>query len=150
MVTGQNCRGQSNTTLIQPRGSSSAHIRRWHMLAPPGCAPSAANHTQYPQPFTHNIRSQSHTLIQARGSSSAHIAGMPPRARFGAPPPRAHIRHHIRTPLKDITATILCQLSSNNNRQQSWPTQSNNAGTCYLNSFRQHVPTETNHTDMPT
>ena len=103
-----------------------------------------------PQPITHNIRSQSHTLIQPRGSSSAHIAGMPPRARFGAPPPRAHIRHHIRTPVKDIAATIICQLSSNNNRQQSWPTQSNNAGTCYLNSFRQHVPTETNHTDMPT
>ena len=88
-----------------------------------------------------------HALIQAQGHPAPILRVCHPAQ--GSERRRAHT-HHIRTPLKDITATILCQLSSNNRQQQSWPTQSNNAGTCYLNSFRQHVLTETNHTDMPT
>ena len=73
--------------------------------------------------------------------------------RFGAPP-RAHTSHttsarHLKT--SPHHSFVSFQAKDNNNRQQqSWPTQSNNAGTCYLNSFRQHVLTETNHTDMPT
>ena len=101
------------------------------------------------------VRSHSHTVSAAIHTPSSKPEGHPaPILRVchpaqGSERRRAHT-HHIRTPLKDITATILCQLSSNNRQQQSWPTQSNNAGTCYLNSFRQHVLTETNHTDMPT
>ena len=129
------------------RGSSSTHIRRWHMLVPPGCAGECATiHTPYPKPFTHPHPNPG--VIQ-----SPYCGYVTPRkVRSAAAAAHAHTHTTSARNLKTSQqqSSVSFQATDNNRRQQSWPTQSNNAGTCYLNSFRQHVLTETNHTDMPT
>lgn len=155
MVTGQNCRGQSKTTLIQAEGHPAPIFadgicwcrRVARVSVPPGCAGECATiHTPYPKPFTHPHPNPG--VIQ-----SPYCGYVTPRkVRSAAAAAHAHTHTTSARNLKTSQqqSSVSFQATDNNRRQQSWPTQSNNAGTCYLNSFRQHVLTETNHTDMPT